>query len=155
MTICLRIVVIFSDYRHPSHDVHVLLDVEQAEDDPHEQASGMQEMVAREWTRHETIIMEKAQGIISELCSQSESKVFHCNAKSTIATTTSKSATCTFYTNIARSLIGYFSFLLVPSSEPGDPELQEARKKVLKWKTGTSGIGSDLGEENMDIGFSD
>ena len=54
--------------------VHFVPEVSgQAERDPLKQASdrNVQEMVGREWARREAVIMEKVQGVISELFSQS------------------------------------------------------------------------------------
>lgn len=42
---------------------------------PKEARGRMQEMVAREWVRHEAVVMEKVQDIIAELYSQSEGEL--------------------------------------------------------------------------------
>lgn len=63
----------------PNHVVHFTQGAGRAENKPDDQTRSIQEMAAREWGHHETHIMEKAQGFISELCSQSESKELHFN----------------------------------------------------------------------------
>lgn len=66
----------------------------------------------------------------------------------------SKTTTCTFYyiTKYSNEVCLNFLSFLAPS-EPGDHEMEVSREKVLKWQIGTSGIGSDPGEENLDNSF--